>query len=140
LGGPEAETIKKPTSNRSAKERRNTLFCVLEGILSLSHKKIHSEVNSDRAKQGGQSLAFILQNLRLKEIGLRIFRHWKATIEYNKTRDILQVQQLLGHRDLRNTLIYINLRKSNLSKRRRKIPCKNCRDLTRSMQAPRSRL
>jgi hypothetical protein len=46
------ETAKKPTSNRSAKERRNTLFRVLDGVLSLSHKKIHAEGNSDRAKQG----------------------------------------------------------------------------------------
>ncbi len=46
------ETTKKPTSNRSAKERRNTLFRVLDGVLSLSHRKIHSEGNSDRAKQG----------------------------------------------------------------------------------------
>ena len=48
----EQETAKKPTSNRSAKERRNTLFRVLDGVLSLSHKKIHAEGNSDRAKQG----------------------------------------------------------------------------------------
>jgi len=47
-----AETAKKPTGNRSAKERRNTLFRVLDGVLSLSHKKIHSEGNSDKAKQG----------------------------------------------------------------------------------------
>jgi hypothetical protein len=47
-----AETAKKPTSNRSTKERRNTLFRVLDGVLSLSHKKIHSEGNSDKAKQG----------------------------------------------------------------------------------------
>jgi hypothetical protein len=47
-----AETVKKPTSNRSAKERRNTLFRVLDGVLSLSHKKIHAEGNSDKAKQG----------------------------------------------------------------------------------------
>ena len=46
------ETAKKPTSNRSAKERRNTLFRVLDGVLSLSHRKIHAEGNSDRAKQG----------------------------------------------------------------------------------------
>jgi integrase len=58
-----------------------------------------------------KSLAFKLQNPRLKEIGLHTFRHWKATMEYHKTRDILHVQQLLGHRDLRNTLIYINLEK-----------------------------
>jgi hypothetical protein len=46
------ETMKKPTSNRPAKERRNTLFRVLDGVLSLSHKKIHTEGNSDKAKQG----------------------------------------------------------------------------------------
>ncbi len=47
-----AETAKKPTSNRSAKDRRNTLFRVLDGVLSLSHTKIHNGGNSDRAKQG----------------------------------------------------------------------------------------
>jgi hypothetical protein len=47
-----AETVKKPSSNRSAKERRNTLFRVLDSVLSLSHKKIHAAGNSDRAKQG----------------------------------------------------------------------------------------
>jgi len=46
------ETVKKPSSNRSAKERRNTLFRVLDGVLSLAHKKIHAGGNSDRAKQG----------------------------------------------------------------------------------------
>jgi hypothetical protein len=46
------ETAKKPSSNRSAKERRNTLFRVLDGVLSMAHKKIHAAGNSDRAKQG----------------------------------------------------------------------------------------
>jgi hypothetical protein len=52
LSEPEAETNRKPSSNRSAKERRNTLFRVLDGVLSLSHQKIHNGGNSDRAKQG----------------------------------------------------------------------------------------
>jgi hypothetical protein len=52
LGKVEAETVKKPTLNRTPKERRDTLFRVLDGVLSLSHKKIHSEGNSDRSKQG----------------------------------------------------------------------------------------
>jgi hypothetical protein len=46
------ETAKKPTSNRSPKECRNTLFRVLDGVLSLSHQKIHTSGNIDRAKQG----------------------------------------------------------------------------------------
>jgi hypothetical protein len=52
LGEVEAKTDKKPSSNRSAKDRRNTLFRVLDGVLSLSHTKIHNGGNSDRAKQG----------------------------------------------------------------------------------------
>lgn len=52
MGRPEAETMKKPSSNRSTKERRNTFFRVLDGVLSLSHKKIHNGGNSDRTKQG----------------------------------------------------------------------------------------
>jgi hypothetical protein len=47
-----AETVKKPSSNRSAKERRNTLFRVLDGVLSMAHKKIHVAGNSDKSKQG----------------------------------------------------------------------------------------
>jgi hypothetical protein len=52
LGETEQETIKKLTLNRSPKERRNTLFRVLDSFLSLSHKKFHAEGNSDKAKQG----------------------------------------------------------------------------------------
>jgi hypothetical protein len=50
--GKEVETPMKPSSNRSAKDRRNTLFRVLDGVLSLSHKKIHGAGNSDKSKQG----------------------------------------------------------------------------------------
>jgi hypothetical protein len=52
LSEPHTETMKKPSSNRSAKERRATLFRVLDGVLSLSHQKINTGGNSDRAKQG----------------------------------------------------------------------------------------
>jgi hypothetical protein len=52
LGEIEAKTVKKPSLNRSAIDRRNMLFRVLDGVLSLSHRKIHSEGNSDKAKQG----------------------------------------------------------------------------------------
>jgi hypothetical protein len=47
-----AGTVKKPSSNRSAKERRNTLFRVLDGVLGMAHKKIHAGGNSDAAKRG----------------------------------------------------------------------------------------
>ena len=60
-----AETVKKPTSNRSAKERRNTLFRVLDGVLSLSHQKIHAGGQQRQSKAGlGKSCGFSRLNLR----------------------------------------------------------------------------
>ena len=46
------ETEAKPSSDRSAKERRNVLFRCLDGVLSIAHQKIHSSGNSDKQKQG----------------------------------------------------------------------------------------
>ena len=50
-----------------------------------------------------------LKNPRLKLVTLRSFRHWKATIEYHKTKDILHVKELLGHKSIKNTLKYVHL-------------------------------
>jgi integrase len=54
-------------------------------------------------------LAAKLGNPRLHQITLHTFRHWKATYEYHKTRDILHVMQFLGHKSIRNTLRYTQL-------------------------------
>jgi hypothetical protein len=45
----------------------------------------------------------------LKQISFQTFRHWKATIEYHKTKDILYVMKLLGHKNIKNTLVYTQL-------------------------------
>lgn len=50
-----------------------------------------------------------LNNPRLKAVHFTTFRHWKGTMEYHKTKDILHVKQLLGHRNIQNTMVYINL-------------------------------
>ena len=50
-----------------------------------------------------------LRNQRISLISLRTFRHWKATMEYVKTRDIVHVKELLGHINIQNTLKYIHL-------------------------------
>jgi integrase len=54
-------------------------------------------------------LARTLQEPRFNLIHLHSFRHWKATTEYAKTRDILHVMKLLGHKNIRNTIIYTQL-------------------------------
>jgi len=54
-------------------------------------------------------LAYKLQNPRFREVKFHTFRHWKATMEYAKTKDILYVKQLLGHKSIENTLRYTQL-------------------------------
>jgi hypothetical protein len=47
------KTEGKVTEKCNIKERRNTFFRVLDGVLSLAHRKIHTpRGESDRAKQG----------------------------------------------------------------------------------------
>jgi integrase len=56
-----------------------------------------------------ETLARKLENPRLLEIKFHTFRHWKATMLYHQTKDILFVQNFLGHRSIKNTLKYIQL-------------------------------
>ena len=48
-------------------------------------------------------------NPRLLKITFVTLRHWKGTTEYHRTKDILHVMKLLGHKRIDNTLVYINL-------------------------------
>ena len=53
-----------------------------------------------------------LGNPRLSRITFHTFRHWKATMLYHQTKDILYVKESLGHKKLDSTLIYINIEKA----------------------------
>ena len=55
------------------------------------------------------TLAKKLQNPRIRSISFKTLRHFKATVEYHRTKDILHVMQLLGHKNIRNTLVYTHL-------------------------------
>jgi integrase len=50
-----------------------------------------------------------LNRPRLKSIHLHTFRHWKATTEYHKTKDIIHVKAVLGHKRIESTMVYINI-------------------------------
>jgi integrase/ribosomal protein L37AE/L43A len=54
-------------------------------------------------------IAFKLQDPKLLQIHFHILRHWKATIEYAKTKDLLYVQKLLGHKNIKTTIRYTQL-------------------------------
>jgi len=53
-----------------------------------------------------------LKDPSLKTIRVYDLRHWKASMEYHRTKDLLYVKSLLGHRDLRATLRYTHLLES----------------------------
>ena len=54
-----------------------------------------------------------LANPRLVQIHFHTFRHWKATYEMHRTGgSIYYVKQLLGHKSIKNTELYIHLEKA----------------------------
>ena len=56
-----------------------------------------------------RKIAERLQNPRILRISFKTLRHWKATMEYHRTKDILHVMHLLGHKNIKNTLVYAHL-------------------------------
>ena len=72
------------------------VFCTLRGM--------HSSFYVQRPR-----IAARLGNPRISKISFKTFRHWKGTFEYHRTKDILHVKQVLGHKNIQNTLVYINL-------------------------------
>lgn len=62
--------------------------------------------------QSRKRTAAKLGNPRLIRICFHTLRHWKATIEYHRTKDLLYVKQLLGHRTVETTMLYIQLEKA----------------------------
>jgi integrase len=56
-----------------------------------------------------KQLADRLQNLRIQHISFKTLRHLKATMEYHRTKGILHIMQLLGHKNIKNTLVYTHL-------------------------------
>ena len=56
-----------------------------------------------------EKLAKKLNNPRLLRIHFHTFRHFKATMEYARTLDLVRTQRKLGHRNIQSTLRYTHL-------------------------------
>ena len=54
-------------------------------------------------------LAEKLKNPRLLSVNMKAMRHFKATKTYFETKDILFTKQILGHKNINNTLVYTHL-------------------------------
>jgi len=103
-----------PTKNHNSRTlpiSSNLLARLLK--LPKKNERVFAAQNLDRFRwryeRARNLLAVKLENPRLHLIAFRNFRHWKATMEYHRTKDILHVQWLLGHKRLSNTLVYTHL-------------------------------
>lgn len=80
-----------------------------EGLASTIKHTWRSGLNEREVGHGKSSpAAKRLGNPRLLKITFRTLRHWKGTMEYHKTKDILHVKRILSHKCVQNTMVYIN--------------------------------
>lgn len=69
----------------------------------------HKDTLRDYLCNQRKAIAQKIGNPRLAKIGFHTLRHYKGTMEYHKTRDIIHVKTVLGHKSVTSTMIYINL-------------------------------
>jgi integrase len=63
----------------------------------------------DNYCQQRKRIAAKVNNPRLNKIMFKSIRTWGGTMEYHRTKDVLWVMKVLGHKNIKNTLIYIQL-------------------------------
>lgn len=89
-------------------------------------------------QDGRKRIARKLNNQRLLHISFTTFRHWKGTMEYHRTHDIIHVKDLLGHSKIENTMVYINLEKAIFNSKTDEFHCtiaKNVEDACRFIES-----
>jgi integrase len=112
------DTERKTIRIRPAKGSNPRILPITDkliGMLNRLPKKTNKIFNAqnktirDNFTDQRKLIAEKLQNPRLLQIHFHTLRHWKATIEYHKTKDILHVKRILGHKSVTSTEIYINI-------------------------------
>jgi len=56
-----------------------------------------------------KNIAEKFSNPWFRKISFTTFRSWKGAMEYHRTKDLLYVKKILGHKTIQNTLKYIDL-------------------------------
>jgi integrase len=90
----------------------NTLIAMLNLLPKTSQKVFGDKVLANFSRNFRKQrlrISHKLQNPRILEITFHSLRHWKASMEFQKTKDIMHVKRLLGHRNINNTMLYTHL-------------------------------
>ena len=104
----------KGGAGRIVQVRRQTL-ALLKAYLGKHNFRLDDRPFPKRRKMTGRwvrlrnTVAQKLMDPSFKTIRLYDLRHFAATMVYHKTRDILYTQKMLGHRNLKSTLRYVQL-------------------------------
>jgi len=113
---PEANTITLNTPEKNSLPRLFKVSPKLIGMLQTLPKKsenifgkTHGRNASINLLKQRRRIAKKIANPRIAKIHFHLIRHWKGTMEYHKTQNIIHVQRLLGHKSVLNTQIYVNL-------------------------------
>jgi len=103
--------INHPEKGSDSRQVRVSSKCIkMVHSLPRRRERIFSTCSIDKQfYRQRKRIAARLDNPRLRAISIHTLRHWKGTNEYHKTKDIMRVKYILGHKNIRNTLIYINL-------------------------------
>ncbi len=111
-------TEQKTLSITPSKNSNPRILPVSDKLLNMLNQLPHTRQGIFAKNIGGLRTSFDaqrkataqkLQNPRIQRISFHTFRHWKGTMEYHKTRDIMHVKQVLGHKNINNTMVYINI-------------------------------
>ncbi len=106
-------TINKPEKHSLPRQFKisTKLAAMLNRLPKNSDKAFSPDLRTIRKRFMWQrnKIAFKVQNPRLRRITFHTLRHWFGSMEYHKTKNILHVQERLGHRSITSTLIYTHL-------------------------------
>jgi integrase len=92
---PISQTLKAMLNSLPRKQKK--IFPATKNTISCNFRKQRNAVSVK------------LKNPRLNQITFHTLRHYFATMLYAKTLNLLKVQQALGHRNINNTMIYVQL-------------------------------
>jgi integrase len=113
LNSPEKGSEPRQWSNKGErKQLSKRLLAMLEALpkeneLVFGTSTIYSLKNT--FVRSRRRLSAKLKDSRLLLIHFHTMRHWRATLEYHYTRDLIHVKHFLGHKKTENTELYIQL-------------------------------
>lgn len=99
-------------SNPRILKLSNKLIAMLKGLPQTNDHVFKSGLLKHFAggfRMQRKRIAAKVKDPKINRITFRTFRHFKGTMEYHKTKDILHVMRVLGHKNIKSTLVYTHL-------------------------------